>query len=214
MLINVFAASYQVISIWYMHYISNTGYININNWETSRINIQKIIKTISQQECIPVGCLPSTAVAVSGGGGGGSGQGGCLPKVGVCPGDVCLRGVSAQVVSARHTVLPLWTEWQTDVKTLPCRNYVADGKNTIKNCISLLPLYTDTSGGGCDTIVGKQTTCPNNQLANSWKQVNVPGENTFVSITYLFFVKLKTLWSFMILSSPFELAHTCSMSRV
>ena len=24
---------------------------------------------------------------------------------------------------------PPWTEWQTGVKTLPCRNYVADGKN-------------------------------------------------------------------------------------
>ena len=184
-----------------MHYISNTGYININNWETSWINIQKIIKTISQQECIPVGCVPSAAVTVSGRGG--SAQGGCLPKMGVCPGGVC------------QTHSPPPVDRMTDrCKTLPCRNYVADGKNTIKNCISLLPFYTDTGGGGCDTTVRKQTTCPNNQLANSWKQVNVPGENTFVSITYFFFVKLKTLWSFMILSSPFELAHTCSMSRV
>ena len=69
------------------------------------------------QECIPVGCVPpSAAVAVCRGGGclpggGGSGQGGCLPR-----GDVC------QITSP-----PPWTEWQTPVKTLPCRNYVADG---------------------------------------------------------------------------------------
>ena len=68
-----------------MHYISNTGYININNWETSWINIQKIIKTISQQESIPVGCVPSAAVAVSGWLGAVcprwvSTQGGCLPR--------------------------------------------------------------------------------------------------------------------------------------
>ena len=40
---------------------------------------------------------------------------------GVCPG----WGVW---VSARH---PSWTEWQTPVKTLPCRNYVVDGNKNI-----------------------------------------------------------------------------------
>ena len=38
----------------------------------------------------------------------------CLPRGGVCPEGVCQ--------------IPPWTEWQTRVKTLPCRNYVADGK--------------------------------------------------------------------------------------
>ena len=42
---------------------------------------------------------------------------------GVCPAG---RG-SAQVHAGIHT--PLWIEWQTGVKTLPCRNYVTDGKN-------------------------------------------------------------------------------------
>ena len=48
---------------------------------------------------------------------------------GVCLGGVCLpRRESAWGVSGRRP-LPLWTEWQKGVKTLPCRNYVADGKN-------------------------------------------------------------------------------------
>ena len=43
---------------------------------------------ISKQECIPVGCVPSAAVAFSGVGRG------CLPEGGVClRGDVYLRGV-------------------------------------------------------------------------------------------------------------------------
>ena len=51
------------------------------------------------------------------------GGGGCLP-----------RGVSAQGVTARgclpDTPLPLrWTESQTGVKTLHCRNYAGDGNN-------------------------------------------------------------------------------------
>ena len=67
--------------------------------------------TYFEQECIPVGCVPSAAV----------GGGDCLPGRGVCP-----NGLSARGVSATHP-LPPWTEWQTPVKTLPCRNYVEDG---------------------------------------------------------------------------------------
>ena len=48
--------------------------------------------------------------------------GGCLPG-GVCPGGVCPGGV--------WQTLPPWTEWQVLVKTLPCRNYVADGNETL-----------------------------------------------------------------------------------
>ena len=46
----------------------------------------------------------------------------CPPKGGVCPGGVC------PVHAGIH---PLWTERQTGVKTLPCRNSVADGNNKI-----------------------------------------------------------------------------------
>ena len=65
-----------------------------------------VSEVINEQECIPVGCIPSATVAVSCGegvcrgvgfcpGGGISAQGsGCLPRGvprrrGVCPGDVC-----------------------------------------------------------------------------------------------------------------------------
>ena len=112
-----------------------------------------------QQECIPVGCLPSTAVASKGGVSQHAVGRGCVSqhalgrwlsawgmfaREGVCPGGVCPRGclsggvclgVSTQGLSAwgclpRGVCLPhpLWTEWQTPVKTFPCRNYVADGK--------------------------------------------------------------------------------------
>ena len=68
----------------------------------------------------PEGCLP----------GGGVCQGGR----GVCPGDgvsaqggVCW-GVSAQeCVCGRHPLCEQ-NDWQTGVKTLPCRNFVAGGK--------------------------------------------------------------------------------------
>ena len=53
------------------------------------------------QECIPVECVPSTAVAVSGSGGG----------RGVCPGDVCVSGgVSQHMQWGRQ---PPWTEFLT-----------------------------------------------------------------------------------------------------
>ena len=65
----------------------------------------------------------------------------CLPGGCLFRGLSAWGGVSAQVVSAQEECLhggsaqlhawihpPQWTEWQTGVKTLPCRNYVADSK--------------------------------------------------------------------------------------
>ena len=78
-------------------------------------------KPKSKQECIPVGCIPSAAMAarmgcipVC------TGQGGCLPRArlprgvypegysqgGVCPGGVCPGGVSAWGLSAKGRYLP------------------------------------------------------------------------------------------------------------
>ena len=101
------------------------------------------------QECIPVGCVPpacwpypSMHWAVVG----------CLPGGGLCPGDVwsggcMLRGVGVyprggclsgggclprgvlQTPPRTETDTPPCeqNDWQTGVKTLPCRNFVADG---------------------------------------------------------------------------------------
>ena len=77
-----------------------------------------------KQECIPVGCTLSAAVAICWWGVV-SGQGG--------PVGVCLGGVCVSQYALRQT-LPLWTEWQIGVKTLPYCNFIVDGnyKNLAK----------------------------------------------------------------------------------
>ena len=103
-----------------------------------------------EEECIPVGYVPPASVAVSGRrrprvcvcmsrGVSAQGGGGVCPE-GVCPGEftggvcqgvcVCVQGrvhppTQRQTppplpVACWHTHTPLWTEWQTGVKTLPC----------------------------------------------------------------------------------------------
>ena len=62
--------------------------------------------------------------------------GGCLPARGCLPGSCLPAGVCPAVVSSCRWVclpdpLPPWKEWQTHVKTLPCRNYIADGYDTL-----------------------------------------------------------------------------------
>ena len=76
-----------------------------------------LTKVVVKQECIPVRCVPSAAVAVCGG----VCPEGCLPRGGVPRG--CLPGGACQ------TALHEQNDRQTGVKTFPCRNYVADGKN-------------------------------------------------------------------------------------
>ena len=58
---------------------------------------------------------------------------------GVCPAGVgCLpRGESARPP-------PVLTESETDVKTLPCRNYIADGNNGINTLPALIQVWTRT----------------------------------------------------------------------
>ena len=91
----------------------------------------------TQQESIPVGCIPSAAVAARGVSAWGmSAEGGCI-----CPGEVsawvvCLGGmtaweVSAWGVSARHPLPCEQNDWQMPVKILPCHNFIADGKNVL-----------------------------------------------------------------------------------
>ena len=78
-----------------------------------------------KQECIPVGCVPSAAVAVCWGvsargvstHGGVSAQGGCLPRGRVYP---CMHW-------GRHNPPPRQNSWHMLVKVLPCSNFVANG---------------------------------------------------------------------------------------
>ena len=45
----------------------------------------------------------------------------------VCPGGVCQGGVVVCPGCVCVADTPLWAEWQTGVKTLPCHNFVAGG---------------------------------------------------------------------------------------
>ena len=62
------------------------------------------IDHIFQQECIPVGCVPSAAVAVCWGGG--------LPR-GVRPGGICPRGGGGSAQGWCLADTPRWTEFLT-----------------------------------------------------------------------------------------------------
>ena len=79
-----------------------------------------------KQEYIPLGNVPSAAVAVCPGGllGRGALPRGCLPR-GCLPRGCLLGGVSAQGVSV------------SSVKILPCPNYVADGNNNQFGSVTL-----------------------------------------------------------------------------
>ena len=89
-----------------------------------------------KQECIPLVCAPSAVVAVGVGVSATVHTGICLPQcmLGyVCPGGVCPSAcwdMSAGGGAAPHTPCEQ-NDWQTGVKTLPCRNYVADGSNRL-----------------------------------------------------------------------------------
>ena len=129
--------------------------------DLSRVKINQLIKTnsksvhfehfinISVQECFPVGCVPSAAVAVYWGGG----EMGCLPT-----GGVCLQGLSAQGGVCLEGCLPRWgcrpvgcrpvgvhspplargqNSWQTLVKTLLSATSLANGKYSLLRSFAL-----------------------------------------------------------------------------
>ena len=82
-----------------------------------------IFKLTLKQERIPVGCVPSAAVAISWGVV-------SVQEGGVCPGAMSARGCLPDTP-------PPWTEWQTGVKTLPCHNYVAEGNESFWSKINI-----------------------------------------------------------------------------
>ena len=79
---------------------------------------------ITKQKCIPVGCVPSAAVAICWGG---VCPGGCLAKGGCLPRGVCRR-LGGLVYPSMHNGRPPppceQNDRQTGVKKLPFRNFV------------------------------------------------------------------------------------------
>ena len=73
-------------------------------------SVLSVQTTSVKQECIPVGCVPSAAVAIWGGGV--CPGSGCLPGRGVCLWGVCPGRVSAHAGSAGGGVVcpPSWTD--------------------------------------------------------------------------------------------------------
>ena len=76
-----------------------------------------LTKRVSEEECIPVGCVPPASVVISGGGGGGGGGGFCPGGMsaleGVYLGAGCLpRSVSAGGGGGLYTPLPI-ARWDT-----------------------------------------------------------------------------------------------------
>ena len=51
-------------------------------------------------------------------------------------GGVCIPACPWGCLPGGRGCLPLWTEWQTGVKTLPCRNFVAGSNNKKKYCLN------------------------------------------------------------------------------
>ena len=91
-------------------------------------------KDSSEQECIPVGCVPSAAVAISGGG--------ILSRGMSAYGGVCPDGLSAWGFCEGN-------DWQTCVKTLPFCNYYCGGLKSFKslNLKSALDVVFFGTGG-------------------------------------------------------------------
>ena len=107
---------YQIITISISDYFHITTRMHSSRMRTVRPRSGRLLG----------GCLPRRIC-----------PGGCLPR-GVCPGGVCLGGLCPGGVSAAQGGVCLggvcpWTESLTGVKTLPRRNYVADGKNACSN---------------------------------------------------------------------------------
>ena len=135
-----------------------------------------------KQECIPVGCVPSAAVTVSEGGwclparwgcllaGCGCLHGGCLPRRWGLSGGYLPRGWLPRGClpgGCLPDTPPQWTEWQTGVKSLPCRNYVAGGNKSKHNVTWYwrgVWFYEPER-----RILDNTCSSPNNELCTSYK---------------------------------------------
>ena len=88
----------------------------INNSPQTKVERRHIDK----QECIPVGCVPSAAIAMS--------IPACTAQGGVCPRGVSAQGEGVCIPACAEAQTPLWTEFLTHTCeniTLPqlCRGW-------------------------------------------------------------------------------------------
>ena len=115
-----YLAKYKLLDIIKLQHLSGLDAITVMNWVIFPKYVQSqrwesfqtfhlVTSYILEQENIPVGCVPSVAVAVGGGG---------------LPGGVC---VSQHALGQTPPPPRGQNSWHTLVKILPCRNYVADG---------------------------------------------------------------------------------------
>ena len=116
-----------------------------------------VVKHMLQQECIPVGCVPSATVAVCWGGAcswGVLAPGGCLLRGGVLWGAACSRGylLLGGVVS-QHALRQTPSCRQTDrCKNTNLCNFVADGKYKTEKeikCERFPPTVSITASCSC-----------------------------------------------------------------
>ena len=139
----------------FSHQMICKQYIILNHmffWYESNLEIRTCYS--NKQECIPLGCIPSAAVAISGGGVsayGGVRPGGCLPRGCVCPGRclpmgcVCLEGMCIPACNGADTPVNrvpdtcLWKHYLSATT-------VSDGNNRI-----VVPLKSPTRNPGCTT---------------------------------------------------------------
>ena len=125
-IINTYSRLVDRKGIFHFPSVRRIGNIYTTSVHSSRMRLAHLL-TVSQNAlcnggvCIPA-CTGRGCVSV---------LGRCLPKgvsaqgVCVCPG-VCGRHPPGPEADTPPPT-PLWTEWQTGVKSLPCRNLVAGG---------------------------------------------------------------------------------------
>ena len=108
-----FASSYFLLS---SSSIIHLYIYNLTEWDIVSACVIHGWKKSCKQECIPVGCIQycRTRWGVS------------SQERGVCPG-----GVYSSMHWSRHPAPCEQNNWQTPVKILPSRNFIADGNNCL-----------------------------------------------------------------------------------
>ena len=89
---------------------NHTSQVNAFNISHNGVIHVQLLWSYMLQECLPVGCVPSAAVAVC--------WWGCLPARVWLPRGCLPGGCVYPNMHCRRHPTPLWTEWQTSVKNI------------------------------------------------------------------------------------------------